>query len=330
MFNLHKNNTACPAPHTEQEVIRVKVLILPKFENGEMTGDFPGEAQFFYEHYCKGGAQYTIDGGFPGHKLYVKDGIALYVTGCGKVNAVLGLCAVLHDPRFDFSDAYIISVGCAGSAIGSTVMGDVFVISAAVDFDLGHHADARDLAPDTENTWFHNPVYDSTAYRILNKELTEKIYNLVKDTPLHTTEKTRTFMADEFNRADWAMREPKVIKGTTLSGDNYWKGIHDHKNAEKMVQTYPVPDPFVCAEMEDAPLAVALDRYGLLHRFIALRASVNIDVFTSGLTPESLWGTQSGAAFDSDDDMESADIFAVAMQNLFQVGKKVIDALSLH
>lgn len=27
----------------------VKVLILPKFEVGKMYGDFPGEAQFYYE-----------------------------------------------------------------------------------------------------------------------------------------------------------------------------------------------------------------------------------------------------------------------------------------
>ena len=141
-----ENNMVLTSPYTEQKVIPVKVLLLPKFETGEMTGDFPGEAQFFYEHYCKGGAEYTVAGGFPGHKLYVKDGIALYVTGCAKTNAILGLTAVLHDERFDFSDAYFISIGCAGSAVGSTVMGDVFVITAAADFDLGHHADARELS----------------------------------------------------------------------------------------------------------------------------------------------------------------------------------------
>ncbi|MGN1069675.1 MAG: hypothetical protein ACI4P5_04640, partial [Candidatus Fimadaptatus sp.] len=29
--------------------IEIKVLILPKFEAGEMSGDFPGEAQYYYE-----------------------------------------------------------------------------------------------------------------------------------------------------------------------------------------------------------------------------------------------------------------------------------------
>ena len=31
------------------EPLPVKVLILPKFETGNMTGDAPGEAQLFYE-----------------------------------------------------------------------------------------------------------------------------------------------------------------------------------------------------------------------------------------------------------------------------------------
>ena len=29
----------------------VKVLLLPKFEISEMSGEFPGEAQYYYEHF---------------------------------------------------------------------------------------------------------------------------------------------------------------------------------------------------------------------------------------------------------------------------------------
>ena len=34
--------------------LKVKVLLLPKFEVGEMSGDFPGEAQHYYEQYLTG------------------------------------------------------------------------------------------------------------------------------------------------------------------------------------------------------------------------------------------------------------------------------------
>ena len=37
------------------EPVAIKALILPKFESGEMAGDFPGEAQYYYEGYCEGG-----------------------------------------------------------------------------------------------------------------------------------------------------------------------------------------------------------------------------------------------------------------------------------
>ena len=54
------------------EPVAIKALILPKFESSEMAGDFPGEAQYYYEGYCEGGESYDIVG-CP-NPLYVKDG----------------------------------------------------------------------------------------------------------------------------------------------------------------------------------------------------------------------------------------------------------------
>ena len=85
--------------------IPVKVLILPKFEVGELTGDFPGEAQLYYENYLDGGEAYDIPGTAGESRLYVKDEVALFTLGMGKVRAGLNTMAVLKDPRFDFSAA---------------------------------------------------------------------------------------------------------------------------------------------------------------------------------------------------------------------------------
>ena len=38
--------------------IPIKVLLLPKFEIGEMSGDAVGEAQLFYEAYLQGADQW--------------------------------------------------------------------------------------------------------------------------------------------------------------------------------------------------------------------------------------------------------------------------------
>ncbi len=305
--------------------IEIKVLILPKFESGEMAGDFPGEAQYYYEAYCVGADEYLIKGGFEENKLYVKDGVALYVTGMGKVNSALSLNAILLDERFDFSNAYIFSTGCAGSAYEYGVMGDVFVITAAIDYDLGHHADIRDLSEGAETTWFHDEGYDSASSKILNAELMDRVYDLVKDVEVVTTERTRNYMAAAFDNAEWATRDPKVLRSTTVSGDNYWKGAHDHANAVLMTETYNCPDPYALTEMEDAAMAVVLDRLGMLDRYIIIRDSVNMDVFMNGTTAESLWSSDESLA--SDESVESADIFATAMENNFKVGSVVIQAI---
>ena len=102
----------------------VKVLVLPKFEIGEMTGDFPGEAQYYYEQYLNGAEEYDVPYGPEGSKLYYRDGVALCLLGIGKVNAALGTMAILSDERFDYSQAYILDTGCAGSAAETTVTGD--------------------------------------------------------------------------------------------------------------------------------------------------------------------------------------------------------------
>lgn len=246
----------------------------------------------------------------------------------GKVNAALSTAAVLSDERFDFSDAYILSTGCAGSAMGSTVMGDMFVISTAVDYDLGHHADIRDMENQTAETWFRDESFDDVAVIRLNPELTDKVWELVKNLPMETTEKTRYFMSATFDGAAWAIRDPKVMRGTTVTGDNYWKGEYDHANALKMIQAYECPDPYVTTEMEEIGVCAAARRMGMLDRLIVLRVSVNMDVFMNGATPERLWEEQySFSSGDEEGHPEAADIFETAMKNNFTVGSAVIETI---
>jgi len=309
------------------EKIRVKVLILPKFEMGEMEGDFTCEAKLFHEAYTKGGAEYEVPGS-GGGKLYYRDGAALCLLGMGKISAALNTAAILADSRFDFSEAYILSTGCAGSAAEGSVMGDVFIITAAADYDLGHHVDSRELKNPENATWFHDPLFDKIAVARLDPRLTEKVYALVRDVPLKTTERTRRYMKEAFGGAEWALREPKVLRGTAVTGDNYWKGASGHRNAALIVKTYGCPDPYAVSEMEDIAVARAAEQAGMLDRLIIIRDSVNMDVFMLNATPESLWGTGGSAAeLATADNVEAADIFETAMENNFAVGRVVIDRI---
>ena len=305
----------------------VRVLILPKFEIGAMEGDFPGEAQYFYQEYLTGGDTYIING-CPGTiELYYKEGVALCPVGQGKVATALNTAAILSDVRFDFSDAYILSVGCGGAAEGYGVMGDVFVISAAVDFDLGHQADPRELTVETETTWFHDESFDGSAVIRLDQGLTDRVYNRVKDVSLQSTDQTVRFLRREYPDEAWANRQPQVLRGTSVTGDNFWKGRYDHQNALLMTDTYGCSDPYAITEMEDIAVGQAVKCFGMLDRLIILRVGVNMDVFPNGVTPELLWGSTSNDHLASEDSMESVDIFETAMHNCFSVGKVLIDAV---
>lgn len=307
--------------------IPVRVLILPKFEIGEIAGDFPGEAQYFYEEYLSGGEAFEIDGYPDTNRLYYKDGAAMFLLGQGKVNAALNTSAVLSDKRFDFSDAYVLCVGCGGTAKEYGVLGDVFVITSAVDFDLGHRADPREMTNRSGTTWFHDESYDDIAVLRLDQSFADRVYELAENVSLETTERTVNFLRREYPGEAWAERRPQVLRGTSVTSDNYWKGIYDHQNALLITETYNCTDPFAVTEMEDIAAGQAVKRFGLLERLIILRVGVNMDVYPNGMTPEMLWGVQSDDHIASEDSMESVDIFETGMRNCFAVGKVLIDAI---
>lgn len=312
---------------TENRKLPVQVLILPKFEVGEISGDFPGEAQLFYEEYLAGGEVYEISGCPDTIRLYYRDGTALCLAGQGKVASAINTSAVLSDDRFDFSNAYILSVGCGGSAEGYGIFGDVYVISAAADFDLGHRADPREMSGPADTTWFHDKSFDSTAVIRLNADLTDRVFEQIRNIPLNTTEKTVRFLQKEYPDEAWAQRQPQVLRGTSVTGDNFWKGRYDHQNALHITETYECSDPYAVAEMEDIAVAQAVRRFGLLDRLIILRVSVNMDVFPSGVTPEILWGPVTDDHIASEDSLESVDIFRTAMENCFAAGRVLIEAI---
>ncbi len=103
--------------------LKVKVLILPKFEVGEIAGDIPGEAQYYFEQYFTDAEVYDIPNGADGAVLYYKDGAALSLTGMGKVGAALSTMAILSDSRFDYSEAYIFATAMKNNfEVGRTII----------------------------------------------------------------------------------------------------------------------------------------------------------------------------------------------------------------
>lgn len=309
------------------EAKEVSVLILPHFEIGEMAGDVIGEAQLYYEEYLMNAEEYTTS---DGTIIYYnpENKVAMSIPGYGKVNTAIAETAVLSDERFDYSKAYVFSTGCAGGAAGYTVFGDVVLETAVCDFDLGHSIDSTELSLEGSPTWFHDVSFDTMDSKKFNKALLEKAYDLTKDIKLQTTEIAKATLERNFAGEEWINREPQVIKGTATTSDNYWKGEIEHQRALDIVSYYGCEDPYALTEMEDMTTANVCERFGLLDRLVIIRGSVNVDVFIDDAFPEKLWDESFNWIEDvSESNEETLDIFTPAMENIFAVGKTIIDAM---
>ena len=313
------------------EPAKVRVLIIPKFEIGEISGDFPGETQLFYEAYCEGTGEIRIPHTTPTAHFYFNEenGVGLLETGSGKTAAGLSLMSLLSWDAYDFSETVIVSVGCGGASTGSFTFGDVILVTAACDYELGHRTDRSELEnPESEITWFPDDSFRDYSVKLLNSELCEKVYPMIRDCPLRTTETTRSVLAQNFPDEAWASRDPLVLKGTAITGDSYWKGRQDHGNACFIAEYYECPDPYAVTEMEETGILNAAECFGLQDRVISLRVIVNMDTFLEGESPEQLWLDDLDFGNEAEEGSgETVDIFEPAMHNLFDVSSIVIDAV---
>ncbi|MCR5183817.1 MAG: purine nucleoside permease [Opitutales bacterium] len=299
---------------------KIKLLIVAKFEIGELGNGQTGEGELFYRHYFKKSESFEIRGLCAGDRLHVCGNAAMAVTREGKINAAGALSAILSDPRFDFSDTYILSIGCAGTDFETTVMGDVIIGSAVVDGDYGHL-----IAENGELKWFKIEAGDQHAFKKLHPPTVVRALQIAKSVPVSSTPKTRDFMRRFNPQLD---REPQILTGTIFSSDNYWKGKVFHDLAKQITSAYPCPDPYKASEMEESAIAVTADKFALLERLIVIRVSVNLDEFMNGATAEKLWRSRNFSDnMNSEDNCEGADIFVPAMHNLFNVGRAVADAI---
>ena len=309
----------------------LRVLIIPKFEIGEMTGDFPGEAQLFYERYCAGCSETEIPHMPPTAHLYVnpENGAGILLTGSGKTAAGLSLMAVLSSGAFDYSSMYVVSVGCGGGSAAKCTLGDVILVTAVCDYDLGHHVDVHERKrSETLIMWFPDDSFADYEFELLNAGLCDKVYEMIRDCPLRTTEQAKTVMAANFPSLQAEDLVPTVKKGTALTGDNYWKGIYGHATANFIAKYYECPDPYSVTEMEEIAVANTLECFDLLDRMISLRVIVNMDMFLENETPESTWGEHKSFSEKVEStNTETLDIFEPAMHNLLDASAVVIDSI---
>ena len=311
-------STAAPgaAPVASAKPVQVKVFVAAMFEIGQNTGDRAGEFQHWYERYWKGATPISVPGAL-GPVYCNADGVCGSVLGMGKVNSSSSMQAILLNPAFDFSKAYYVISGVAGTPPSRGTIGEVNWATWLVDYDLGHR-----WAPEEnkagEPTFMPRKGYEEYRRFKLNPELVGWAMKLSADTPLKDSDSARKYRLRYPQAA--ARRAPFVGTGTHMTGDTFFHGPGMSNQAQYIAKLYGADDS-VITEMEAAAITLVIKRTHGTERVMSLRGAVNFD---QGNPRESTLQHLDPAPG------ETAGGFAETVENIALVGTRVVDHITTN
>lgn len=321
-------------PAAFAEILRPKVVVVTMFERGNDTGDTPGEFQYWVE-------REQLDRVIPlpaGHRdlRTNADGSVLgLVTGMGNTNAAVSIMALGLDPRFDLSKSYWLVAGIAGIDPADASAGSAVWTDFAVEGDLGHEIDAREIPADWPTGYI--PLRKKTPYALpmepaaertdhayrLNPGLLRWAYELTRDTPLVDTESVQGFRA-RYTDSPRALQPPSVLIGSNLAASTYWHGRLLNAWANDWVAYYTEGrGNYVTTAMEDTGTLRALTNLARagradIDRVLVLRTGSNHDMQPPGLNAvQSLSGEGIG----------HYSAYLPSLEAAHAVGSKVVHAL---
>ena len=319
-----------PAPADKHVAHRlaVKVVVVTMYENGKLTGDEPGEAQFWVER-----QKMTRVLPFPlgEYELRMNDaGLLLICTGGGVTNSSTSIMALGLDPRFDLSKAYWLVAGIAGGDPLDVSLGTAAWAKHVVDGDLLYEIDAREIPSDwpygmlplgakKPNDLASGWTVDTIHYA-LNASLADWAFSLTKDHPLADSPGIAAFR-QQFAGYPAALRRPFVTIGDSLSSSKYWHGERMNQWANDWVKLQAGKDAnFMMANMEDSGTMTALRRLSRvgrvdLQRVMVLRTASNYSMPPPGKS--AAWSTTA----------EYPEAGRPALEAAYQVGNRVVQAL---
>jgi len=323
---------SCTPPH--QDPIPIKVVVLSMFEQGNDTGDSPGEFQLWVERlplsdslpFPQGHRQLRIN-----HEM----GVLGMVTGIGTAKSAASVMALGMDPRFDLTNAYWLIAGIAGIDPEDASTGSAAWAEWVVDGDLGHEIDSREVPEDWATGYiplrktfpYETPVpenHEGAVYQ-LNTQLVNWAYNLSREVQLMDNEEI-TAMRSLYHEYPNATTPPRVIKGDQLAAMTYWHGklLNDWANHWMDYWTRGKGN-FVTSAMEDTGSLQSLtflDQAGRvdLDRVLVLRTGSNFTMQYQGITAaESLAGEKlSGKGYSA---------FIPALEAAWRTGSPVVNEL---
>ncbi|WP_394741370.1 phosphorylase family protein [Natronococcus roseus] len=242
------------------------------------------------------------------------DGVAVTTTGIGKSDAATTTTALLTAPGLDLESAYVLSAGIAGGPPSRAALGSVVLADAVVDWDRKHRWDRGEA--DDQRTDDPAESIDTLAYRPrdyvhrLEDRLLEPALDAAAQIDLGADPEVRAYQ-DRYPTAP--DDGPTVEVGTTVCGDEFWHGPRYAREVDWLCERYGVA-PYATTQMEDAATATALERFGLLERYLSVRAVSNYDRPAPGETVEE--------SFDG-----TAASLALAIDNAERVGSAIVEEL---
>lgn len=298
--------TFCSTPFAISAPIPVKVVVVAMFENGEVTGDKPGEFQFWVE-------RLNLDKVFKfemgEYELRMNDqGVLGICLGGGIANATASIMALGMDDRFDLSKAYWLIAGIAGADPEDMSLGSAAWARWVIDGDLLYEIDAREIPKDWPygiiplgaDKPAERPQDISTGWTLntiafeLNQELVAWAYDISKSVELQDSPGIREFRK-LFTGYPNAQKPPFVTIGETLSASTYWHGALMDKWANDWVKLYSNEKMnFMTSNMEDSGTLTGLHRLGRsklvdTQRIMVLRTASNFTKPPPG--KEAAWST---------------------------------------
>ena len=302
----------CATPLSKTaEPVKVKVFVAAMFEIGQNTGDRAGEFQHWYERYWMASPALPVRGAL--NPVYCNaDAVCGAVLGMGKVSSSASMQAILLNPQFDFSQAYFIISGVAGTPPSRGTIGEVVWASWLVDYDLGHRW-AQDEVKAGEPLFMPRKGYESVRLFRLNPDLVAWAMRLSADTPLQDSDAARAYRMRYPDPT--ARRAPFVGTGTHMTGDTFFHGPGMSAQAQYIAKLYGADD-YVITEMEAAAVTLVIKRTLGADRTLSLRGAFNFDQGNPNETTLQHLDPAPG---------QTAGGFAETVLNIERVGARVVD-----
>jgi purine nucleoside permease len=312
--------------------IPVKVVVLAMFEQGNDTGDAPGEYQYWVErdHLDR---VYPLPAGYHAARMN-GDGELAIVTGPGTAHAASTVMALGLDPRFDFSHTYWLVAGIAGGCPDRISLGSAAWARWVLDADLAYEIDAREIPKDWTTGFI--PLGKSKPYEQpvnarpgqiyqLNGALAQWAFDVSKDTKLDDTDKLKQIRT-EFDGAA-AQKPPFVTIGDEISSSTFWHGkLLDAWASEWMRYFSGGKGEFATTAMEDTGTLqslVFLANAGRvdINRVMVLRTVSNFDQQPRGFSASESLASQRIGAYAA---------YLPSLEAAYRVGHAVVNELLTH